>query len=267
MVIHRLVHLLPRECQARLPQLTRVGGPRRLGGGLTQKPWENSNLPGMLWVGDRNEERRRMVGYQSFEAYLEEKFPDSRRKAYYLMSIHDHLGQIPAPEIEDLGWSKALELGKVARSEGRRFDCVTWLHRAQESTKQELKEAVHKYFTREDYEPYEMIYFKQSVAGGGKGSLRGLADGGDGALAGVLPETGVRGFSGGEGRRVDAGGDLDGDSPPCASAAAGVSGRSCRPKRGQGSGDRQQMLTKVKRIKLGKQIYRRLMKQVLERDG
>jgi len=27
------------------------------------------------------------------------------------------------------------------------------------------------------------------------------------------------------------------------------------------------MLTKVKRIKLGKQIYRRLMKQVLERDG
>ena len=27
------------------------------------------------------------------------------------------------------------------------------------------------------------------------------------------------------------------------------------------------MLKKVKRIKLGKQIYRRLMKQVLERDG
>ena len=27
------------------------------------------------------------------------------------------------------------------------------------------------------------------------------------------------------------------------------------------------MLTKVKRIKLGEQIYRRLMKKVLERDG
>jgi len=38
---------------ARLPQLTRVGGPRRFGGGLTQKPCENSNLPGMLWVGDK----------------------------------------------------------------------------------------------------------------------------------------------------------------------------------------------------------------------
>jgi len=100
------------------------------------------------------------LGYKSFEAYLEQKFPDSRRKAYYLMSIHDHLPQIPAPEIEDLGWSKAMELAKVARSEGRRFDCATWLHTAKQSTKQELKEAVHKYFTGEDYEPYEMVYFK-----------------------------------------------------------------------------------------------------------
>ena len=100
------------------------------------------------------------LGHKSFEAYLEEKFPDSRRKAYYLMSIHDHLRQIPAPEIEELGWSKALELAKVARSEGRRFDSATWLHRAKECTKQELKEEVYKYFTGEDYEPYEMVYFK-----------------------------------------------------------------------------------------------------------
>src|ERR1017187_6529014 len=100
------------------------------------------------------------LGNKSFEAYLEEKFPDSRRKAYYLMSIHDHLPQISAPEIEDLGWAKAMELAKVARSEGRHFDCATWLHTAKQSTKQELKEAVHKYFTGEDYEPYEMVYFK-----------------------------------------------------------------------------------------------------------
>ena len=100
------------------------------------------------------------LGFKSFEQYLEAKFPDSRRKAYYLMSIHDHLKQIPTEEIEDLGWSKALELAKVARSEGRRFDCATWLHRAKESTKQELKEEVYRYFTGEDYEPYEMVYFK-----------------------------------------------------------------------------------------------------------
>ena len=45
------------------------------------------------------------LGYKSFEAYLEEKFPDSRRKAYYLMSIHDQLrhGLIRAdrPQIVD----------------------------------------------------------------------------------------------------------------------------------------------------------------------
>ena len=100
------------------------------------------------------------LGYKSFEAFLEAKFPDSRRKAYYLMSIHDHLRQIPTSEIESLGWSKALELAKVARSEGRHFDSATWLHKAKESTKQELKEEVYKYFTGEDYEPYEMVYFK-----------------------------------------------------------------------------------------------------------
>ncbi len=32
--------------------------------------------------------------------------------------------------------------------------------RAKECTKQELKEEVYKYFTGEDYEPYEMVYFK-----------------------------------------------------------------------------------------------------------
>jgi hypothetical protein len=100
------------------------------------------------------------LGYGSFEEFLEAKFPDSRRKAYYLMSIHDHLRQIPTEEIESLGWSKALELAKVARSEGRRFDSATWLHKAQESSKQELKEEVHRYFTGEDLEPYEMVYFK-----------------------------------------------------------------------------------------------------------
>jgi len=100
------------------------------------------------------------LGFRSFEHFLEAKFPDSRRKAYYLMSIHDHLKPIPTEEIEHLGWSKALELAKVARSEGRHFDSATWLHRANCSSKQELKEEVEKYFTGQDYEPYEMVYFK-----------------------------------------------------------------------------------------------------------
>jgi hypothetical protein len=101
-----------------------------------------------------------MVGHKSTEAYFVQKLPGSRRKANYLVSIHDQLRQTPAPEIEDLGWSKAMELAKVARSEGRKFDSAIWLHTAQQSTKQELKQAAHKYFTGDDFEPYEMVYFK-----------------------------------------------------------------------------------------------------------
>jgi hypothetical protein len=100
------------------------------------------------------------LDYGSFEDFLGAKFPDSRRKAYYLMSIHDNLRQIPTEEIESLGWSKALELAKIARSEGRRFESATWLHKAKESSKEELQQEVHRYFTGEDLEPYEMVYFK-----------------------------------------------------------------------------------------------------------
>jgi hypothetical protein len=55
------------------------------------------------------------------------------------MSIHDQLRQIPTEEIENLGWSKTLELAKVTRSEGKRFNSATRLHKAKELTKQELK--------------------------------------------------------------------------------------------------------------------------------
>lgn len=105
----------------------------------------------------RNQQYWRL-GYGSFEEFLEAKFPDSRRKAYYLMSIHDNLRQIPTDEIES--WSKALELAKVARSQGRGFNSATWLHKARECSKEELKEEVHRYFTGEDLEPYAMVYFK-----------------------------------------------------------------------------------------------------------
>jgi len=102
----------------------------------------------------------RLEQLKSFDEFLERRFPESRRKAYYLMSIHDNLKQIPTEEIENLGWSKALELAKVARSEGRRFNSATWLHKAHESSKEELKEEVYKYFTGAEFEPYEMVYFK-----------------------------------------------------------------------------------------------------------
>jgi hypothetical protein len=100
-----------------------------------------------------------------------------------------------------------------------------------------------------------------------KGSRRGFAGSGDGARTGVVSGADPCGFSGGKGGGVSSGGDLDSDSPACASAAAGLSGAFCRPEGGQGSGDSRKMPKKVNRIKLGQHINRRLMKRVLERDG
>jgi hypothetical protein len=54
----------------------------------------------------------------SFDEYLERKFPESRRKAYYLMAIHEHLPRVPKSELKLMGWTKAKELVKVVRTNG-----------------------------------------------------------------------------------------------------------------------------------------------------
>jgi hypothetical protein len=36
----------------------------------------------------------RLENVKSFDEYLE-RFPESRRKAYYLMTIHEHLPRVP----------------------------------------------------------------------------------------------------------------------------------------------------------------------------
>ena len=68
----------------------------------------------------------RVEKLKSFDEFLERRFPQSRRKAYYLMSIHEHL---PAPikrELKQVGWTKGLELAKLARRRnGQEFDCAT----------------------------------------------------------------------------------------------------------------------------------------------
>ena len=38
----------------------------------------------------------RLEYLKSFDDFLEKRFPDSRRKAYYLMAIHEHLTRIPS---------------------------------------------------------------------------------------------------------------------------------------------------------------------------
>ena len=78
----------------------------------------------------------RLEKLKSFDEFLEKRFADSRRKAYYLMTIHEHLTRMPKQELQEMGWSKARELVKVARRDGEEFDCAPWVHKAKELPKE-----------------------------------------------------------------------------------------------------------------------------------
>lgn len=102
----------------------------------------------------------RLERLKSFDEFLERRFPESRRKAYYLMSIHEHLPPAARKQLKEVGWTKALELVKVARRDGQHFDCATWLHKARELPKDEFKQEVEKELTGRETEPWEVVYFK-----------------------------------------------------------------------------------------------------------
>jgi hypothetical protein len=96
----------------------------------------------------------------SFDDFLTKRFPESRRKAYYLMAIHEQLPRKIHPELRQVGWSKATELVKVARRDGEQFDCATWLHKASKLSKEKFKKEVEKHLNGQETEPWEIIYFK-----------------------------------------------------------------------------------------------------------
>ena len=102
----------------------------------------------------------RLENLKSFDDFLERRFPESRRKAYYLMSIHEHLPKPIRRELKQVGWSKAVELVKVARRDQQRFESATWLHKARSLPKDEFKAEVERELTGRDTEPSELMYFK-----------------------------------------------------------------------------------------------------------
>jgi hypothetical protein len=76
------------------------------------------------------------------------------------MSIHEHLPPQARKDLKEVGWTKGLELAKVARRDGQHFDCATWLHRARELSKEDFRRVVEKELTGKEEEPSELIYFK-----------------------------------------------------------------------------------------------------------
>jgi hypothetical protein len=97
---------------------------------------------------------------KSFDEFLEKRFADSRRKAYYLMAIHEHLTQVPKPHLREMGWTKARELVKVARRDGAEFSCAPWVHKAKELPKEEFIREVERHLTGKETEAWEIVYFK-----------------------------------------------------------------------------------------------------------
>ena len=102
----------------------------------------------------------RLDNLRSFDEFLERKFPESRRKAYYLMAIHEHLPRIPKADLRSMGWTKARELAKVARRERQGFDCAPWVHKARELPREEFKREVERHLTGKETESWEILYFK-----------------------------------------------------------------------------------------------------------
>ncbi len=102
----------------------------------------------------------RLEKLKSFDEFLDKRFPESRRKAYYLMAIRENLPRIPKPDLREVGWSKAIELVRVAKRDREGFDCATWLHKAKELPKEGFKVEVERYLSGKETEPWEIMYFK-----------------------------------------------------------------------------------------------------------
>ena len=56
----------------------------------------------------------RIGNVKSFDEFLAKKFPESRRKAYYLMSIHEHLPTFVLTKIDEiLAWEQKKDSGQL----------------------------------------------------------------------------------------------------------------------------------------------------------
>jgi hypothetical protein len=102
----------------------------------------------------------RIEGLASFDEFIAKRFPGSRRKAYYFMAIHEQLPKETKVHLRGIGWSKAIELNRVARSDRERFDSATWLHKARTMKKEEFKQEVEQHIYGSAAEPFELLYFK-----------------------------------------------------------------------------------------------------------
>src|SRR5690242_19169496 len=102
----------------------------------------------------------KLENLKSFDEFLAKRFPDSRRKAYYLMAIHEQLPRQIHRSLKLVGWTKARELARVARAKGQDFDCAPWVHKAHTMPREDFKREVDRFLTGRETESWELLYFK-----------------------------------------------------------------------------------------------------------
>ena len=100
-----------------------------------------------------------MEKLKSFDDFLERRFPGSRRRAYYFMSIHEHMPKQVKSELKAIGWKKAAELVKVIRRDPEHFECAPWVHKAKVMPKEKFTDEVEKFLTG-SAEASDLLYFK-----------------------------------------------------------------------------------------------------------
>ena len=101
----------------------------------------------------------RLEKLKSFDDFLERRFPGSRRRAYYFMSIHEHMPKQVKSELKAIGWKKAAELVKVIRRDPEHFESAPWVHKAKSMPKEKFKDEVEKFLTG-SAEASDLLYFK-----------------------------------------------------------------------------------------------------------
>jgi len=84
----------------------------------------------------------RLNNVKSFDEFLEGRLPESPRKAYYLMSIHERLPPQTRKELKEVGWTKGMELAKIARRDRQDFDCATRVAQSPRDAHEQFKQEV-----------------------------------------------------------------------------------------------------------------------------
>ena len=73
---------------------------------------------------------------------------------------HHEPGSCWSPRRAQPDTAKAGELAKIARRDGQKFNCATWLHKVQKLPREELKREVKQHLAGKESEPLEMLYLK-----------------------------------------------------------------------------------------------------------